>query len=125
MKLWIGGEVEGAIADDWRHARSAVESSVNELIAEIGALEANQWDVIAILRDDNAFPERSRFSKRDGMDIRLAIPYKEFSGGSPQVQQELILDMLLRSLDIIQQKYPAIDAVAKVKMLTLGLRNGA
>jgi hypothetical protein len=102
-----------------------VESSVNELIAEIDAHEANQWDVIAILRDDNSFPDRSRFSKRDGMDIRLAIPYKEFSGASPQMQQELILDMLLRSLEIIQKKLQAIHAIARAKTLTLRLKNGA
>jgi len=123
VKLWIGGELETAVGDEWRHARSAVESAVNVLISDIDALEANQWDVTAILRDDDVFSERVRFSKKNGMDIRLRITYEKFLVATPKVRHELIIDMLIRSLEIIQKKYPTIDAISKVKELMSWLKN--
>lgn len=111
MKLWIGGELDNSVAEDFRTTRLAVERVVNNLIAGIDASEANDWDVIAILRDDDNFNERIRFSMKAGMDLRLKIPFKEFLCASPNARKGFLVDILLRSLDIIESRYPNIDTI--------------
>jgi hypothetical protein len=124
MKLWIGGELEASVADAFRTARISVETAINNLIEGIDASEANDWDVIAILRDDEVYGERVRFSKKDGMDLRLKIPFNEFLQASPDIQKTLIIDMLLRSLEIIGTKYPSA-AIEQVIAAVRGVKNGA
>jgi hypothetical protein len=124
MKLWIGGELEASVADAFRTARISVETAINNLIEGIDASEANDWDVIAILRDDEVYGERVRFSKKDGMDLRLKIPFNDFLQASPDIQKTLIIDMLLRSLEIIGTKYPSA-AIEQVIAAVRGVKNGA
>jgi hypothetical protein len=124
MKLWIGGELEASVADAFRTARISVETAINNLIEGIDASEANDWDVIAILRDEEVYGERVRFSKKDGMDLRLKIPFNEFLQASPDIQKTLIIDMLLRSLEIIGTKYPSA-AIEQVIAAVRGVKNGA
>lgn len=125
MKLWIGGEIDSTAADDFRSARAAVEASINTLVSEIDAADANEWDVIAILRDDDLFQERIRFSKQGGMDLRLRISLREFLSGSPAARINLLVDMLLRSLDVIEKQYPEISNMERVRKLVLGIRQNA
>ncbi len=106
MKLWISGELDHTVAESYRLASIEIEDFVNAKISSLNANEANEWDVIAIVRDDDNFEERVRFSKRDGMDLRLVIPYKEFLTSTPTQQKLLIIVMLERSLELILNKYP-------------------
>ncbi len=73
MRLWIGGELDNEVAEQFRIARSEVETAMNRLLSAIDGEEIDEWDVIAIIRNDSSFGERVRFSKRDGMDIRLKM----------------------------------------------------
>lgn len=115
MKLWIGGEIEASVADQFRLARNEVENYINSKIKNIKAKEVNDWDVIAILRDDDQFEERIRFNKKDGMDIRLKIPFESFKVSDIKQQKVILLEMLNRSLSYIFKKYPNIEEINQVK----------
>lgn len=124
MKLWIGGEVDREVAEDFRVVRSEVESAINTMIAAIDAGEINEWDVIAIIRNDLVFEERVRYSKKNGMDLRLKIPFQEFNGAKKSIQRDLVMEMLFRSLEILKTKYPKNGAIESVQTLVAGVKGG-
>ena len=115
MKLWIGGEIEASVADQFRLARNEVEKYINSKIQNIEVKEVSDWDVIAILRDDDQFEERIRFNKKDGMDMRLKIPFESFKVSDFKQQKVLLLEMLNRSLNYISNKFPKIEEINQVK----------
>jgi hypothetical protein len=117
MKLWLGAEIDSEAYDQFRLVRNEIQKSINIEIENIDAEDANDWDVIAIIRNDDVYDERVRFSKKDGMDLRLKIPFTKFMQSEIDDQKKLIVEMLLRSLDIIQNKYPSIAVVENVKKL--------
>lgn len=106
MKLWIGGEVCAEVADSFRYARIIVEKAVNEAISEKNyAVNFNSWDCIAILRDDKAFKEITKYSlKKKEMDFRLQIDFDKFRSVSDVRREALIFEMLLRSLALLKEK---------------------
>ncbi|WP_019530022.1 hypothetical protein [Dasania marina] len=125
MKLWIGGELDHSVAEEFRIASIHTEDYINEKISGIDTGQANEWDVIAIIRDDNNFDERVRFNKKDGMDIRLNISYSKFRSSSRGEQIIFLLEMLIRSLDIIINKYPEIADLAKVRSILREAKSNA
>lgn len=109
MKLWIGAEIIADIVDEWRHARKAVESNINEVIEKKEyALPVDQWNCIAIIRNNEDFKERTLFfRKKKDMDFRLRIGHLEFKTASQISREQLIFQMLLRSLTILRAKQDA------------------
>ena len=68
-------------------------------------MELNDWDVIVILRDDDNFEERTRYSKKKkDMDFRLKINHKDFAAANKGKQEAMIVELLLRSLELLKQK---------------------
>ncbi|WP_226662373.1 Imm44 family immunity protein [Microbulbifer aggregans] len=124
MKLWIGGEVDSDVFEAYRLALLSVEDFINPRITHIEANEANELDVIAIIRDDD-FKERIRFSKKNGMDLRLIIPYKEFLSANSHQQKELVVAMLERSIDIVTEKFPKALDVRLVRQVLAEARSHA
>ena len=109
MKVWIGGEV-GLPDDDfssYRIATNKIEKQINQYLEEIGYSNDKLvgWDVIIILRDDTVFNEIKKYNKRKkDTDIRLQIDYNAFKNGNEEERENLIFDVLLRSLIILEEK---------------------
>ncbi|OZG70207.1 hypothetical protein BTA51_27465 [Hahella sp. CCB-MM4] len=106
MKLWIGGELQADVADNFRAARKKVENAINDEITR-GSYEVNlvDWDCIAILREDNEFKEITKYSSsKKEMDYRLNINFQEFKNASAEKQESMIFDMLKRSLTLLKEK---------------------
>jgi hypothetical protein len=106
MKLWMSAEIEADIADENRAVRNEVERAIN---ARIGTrsykLHLNGWDVIVILRDDDEFPEITEYShRRRDMDFRLRLDYTKFNAASHSARCRMYINLLLRSIDILQEK---------------------
>ena len=109
MKLWIGAELDADVADAFREVRNRVEKAVNAVIASKDfELPLNGWDCIAIVRGDDSFAERVRYSPRTReMDFRLRIDHSAFSTATPRERKSMLFSMLRRSLALLPKKLPS------------------
>ena len=125
MKLWIGAEMNADVADLLRPARKAVEDAVNAVVENKDyRLPVDDWDCIAIIRDDENFAEKFMFSKKKrDMDFRLRIPYLPFKLASPIEREAMIFEMLERSLVALKFKAEDVgdldDLVTDLKRIEL------
>jgi hypothetical protein len=107
MKLWMSGEIDSDIADAFRSARRSVENEVNDLLNKGASDDSIQeWDVIPIIRviDSPDFNEVVKKSKRGkSLEFRLKIPHENFRASDPRQQIALIIKMLYRSVDLMEQ----------------------
>lgn len=121
MKLWIGGEVEAELADVFRMARNSVEKKINNIIErQRYEVPFKSWDCIAIIRNDEDFAEVHKFSrKKRDMDFRLKIDFRLFKEGDESTREQLLFQMLLRSLALLSEKgvhEPDLDRLRKCVM---------
>ena len=107
MKVWIGGELEKDIHENYRIIRNKIEKSLNAYLEEIGYKnkDLDSLDVITILRDDEYFNEIKKYrpKKRD-TDIRLKIDYDSFKNGDENKRKKLIYEMLLRAMNFLKEE---------------------
>lgn len=117
MKIWMSGEVQSDVADDYRKLRKEIEQSLNAVFSgrDYGAGLA-EWDVIAMIFGDDGpkeYKEVKKYNKRDkSTEFRLRIDYQKFKHGDDAARRKLILDVLDHSLSILDSmKIPDIDIV--------------
>jgi hypothetical protein len=116
MKLWLGGEIDGSAYDQFRPLRNEIEKTVNSKITDLDCGEANKWNVIVILRNDDVYPEVVKFNKK-GMDIRLQLSLSEFLVTDVKGQKAMIVDLLVRSLELVSEQYSKIAKIGEVKSI--------
>lgn len=110
MKLWMSAEISGGIGEPVRHALNFVEDEINLFIdGKDYDIELDKWRCIAILMKDKVDQERyceviKYSSKTKKMDFKLQIDYPDFANGDAKRQQQLIYEMLMRSLDLLLEK---------------------
>ncbi|MGE6440281.1 Imm44 family immunity protein [Psychrobacter sp. NPDC078409] len=110
MKLWMSGEVEKHVLEPFRLAIIYLEDEINAKIADKDYdIDLDKWRCIAILMKDKVDQERyceviKYSSKTKKMDFKLQIDYPEFVNGDAKRQQQLIYEMLMRSLDLLLEK---------------------
>ncbi len=106
MKLWMSGEVEADIFEKFRKSIVEIERNINSIIELKKYFDKlDDWDVIAIIRDDDTFSEITKYSKKNKeMDFRLKIDYSEFKSADDTRAKELIFCILNRSLVILREK---------------------
>ena len=110
MKLWMSGEVEKNVLEPFRLAMLCVEYEINAKIDDKDYdIDLDKWRYIAILMKDKEDQERyseviKHSSKTKKMDFKLQIDYPEFVNGDAKRQQQLIYEMLMRSLDLLIEK---------------------
>ena len=110
MKLWISGEVVQNVLEPFRLAMLYVRDQINTKIDDKDYdIELDKWRCIAILMKDKVDQERyceviKYSSKTKKMDFKLQIDYSEFVNGDAKRQQQLIYEMLMRSLDLLIEK---------------------
>ena len=107
MILWMSVEGEAEIADLQRPIRNKIEKQINQWLEKYKYTNdnLNTWDVIIILRDDKNFDEITKYSKKKKeTDFRLVVDYNLFKTSNDNQRVNLILDMLIRSLEILKSK---------------------
>lgn len=108
MTLWIGSEIDADVADSFREIRKRVESAINRVITEKSYdLPLTGWDCIAIIRVDEEFKERVRYSRKTHeMDFRLRLSHTEFKFANSDIREAMLFLMLNRSLDLLARYCP-------------------
>ena len=110
MKLWMSGEVVQNVLEPFRLAMLYVRDQINAKIDDKDYdIDLDKWRCIAILMKDKVDQERyceiiKYSSKTKKMDFKLQIDYPEFVNGDAKRQQQLIYEMLMRSLDLLIEK---------------------
>jgi hypothetical protein len=107
MILWMSAEVYAELADDLAILRNSIVKQINEHLKEIEYENENLkcWDIIITLRDDDVFKEIIKYrKKKKDTDFHLKMDYAAFKNGDTQQRRNLIYDMLVRSLDILEEK---------------------
>ena len=132
MKLWMSAEISGGIGEPVRHALNFVEDEINLFIdGKDYDIDLDKWRCIAILMKDKVDQERyceviKYSSKTKKMDFKLQIDYPEFVNGDAKRQQQLIYEMLMRSLDLLIEKRLNETGIESLRQDTqsVALKNG-
>ena len=105
MDIWRGGEIESTIEGKFRAARSQLENHLSHRLETMSyELELDSLDCIAIIRNDNELEELQSYSKEDrDMDFRLVIDFAEFTAASSKESKKLLLNMLVRAVELLSQ----------------------
>ncbi|MDP8100097.1 Imm44 family immunity protein [Pasteurella atlantica] len=118
MELWMSAECDLNIDKKEHFARNYVEDTINaEIESENYDIELDSWDCIIILmKDDPNYPERIRYyrKKRD-MDFRLKIDSQKFENTDDLGRQRLIFEMLMRSLDLLEDRFKKASPKMDIK----------
>lgn len=115
MEIWISSEMDSDIAEEFRIANNELEDELKPFLASKQYdLELDSLDCIAILRNDKEFEEIYIYSKKNrDIDFRLVINYGAFKSASFQRRKQLILEMVLRAVDILSNKKGINESAAK------------
>lgn len=105
MKLWISGEVDSDIGDQFRIAMNTVENEVNSIIEKKDyGTGLESWDIIFIISQE-AGEESFKYKKSSKeTDIRAVINHSAFKNANQIGQKKLMLDTLMRSLLVLKEK---------------------
>jgi hypothetical protein len=107
MKVWISSETTKGAGEELWKLYMQIEKKINNYLEEIEYKNVRliNWDIIIILRDDAVFNEIKKYNKRKkDTDIRLKIDYNAFKNGNNEERENLIFDVLLRSLNVLEEK---------------------
>jgi hypothetical protein len=100
--LWMSGEVQSDIADEYRLARKDVEAAVNAALRPFNYGDGlNKWSVIAIILEEDHpdFDEVKKYrGKERTFEFRLKISHTAFKSADPVGRRRLIVEALLRSI---------------------------
>ncbi|EIF51637.1 Imm44 family immunity protein [Sulfurovum sp. AR] len=115
MKLWMSSETSREVLNEdqstqLRLARNFVKDKINLKIEDISyEIPLDSWDCIIVMMGDDSFEERTIYSmKKRDMDFRLKIDHAEFNSTDALGQQKLIFEMLMRSLDLLKEKFTKV-----------------
>lgn len=106
MQIWMSEEIEADVADAYQEVRTKIESSLSSVFEkrDYGPGLVKLY-FIAMLLGDNApagLKEIKRYKKKDKTaEFRLVIDHEQFKAGDHRSRAALIVDALLRSLDLM------------------------
>ena len=105
-RLWMSAEVVSEVREDLRKLFMAIEKDLNAYLDRIGYKNVlKKWRLVIILRDDDLSDEYVRKERGDDIiNFSLKIPYAAFRDGDEKQRKALIYDVILRSLDILEQR---------------------
>lgn len=104
MKLWMSAEEMEECGEDNRAIRIEIEPRINELIKDCTLADYVEWALITIILNENGpdYKEIVRRSlKNKVLEFRLKIDYYEFMKAGFNGKKRLVLEVLLRSLDLM------------------------
>jgi len=115
MQVWMSSESSKEVLSEdqltqLRLARNSVENILkSRLEHKIYAIPLDSWNCISIMMGPTGFEERVIYSfKKKHMDFRLKINYEDFNSTDDLGRQKLIFDMMLRSLDLLKNKFEKV-----------------
>jgi hypothetical protein len=101
--LWISGEIQADIGDDYHLGSNEVEEAINAALSGIDFGKGfNKLSLIPIVleQDDPDYDEVRRYHKADkDFEFRLKIQHAAFRAASPTGQRRLIVQSILRAVD--------------------------
>ncbi|QXI49534.1 MULTISPECIES: hypothetical protein [Pseudomonas] len=108
MDFWMSSEKHILVGDSERVARNTVEPVVSELLEGIElSCGAKKWSVITIVMPDERigdYPEVKRYHKaRQVVELRVQLPFYKFKEADSSQQIGLVLDALMRSVDLMKE----------------------
>ena len=107
MILWMSSEAHISVAEELRLISNAIEKHINNYLKETGYEneKLKEWDIIITLRNDNIFDEIINYRpKKKDTEFHLKIDYNAFKNGTQEERANLILELLIRSLTILEEK---------------------
>ncbi len=121
MKLWMSAEEMEECGEDNRVIRREIEPRINELIKDCILGDYREWAVITIILNENGpdYKEIVRRSlKNKELEFRLKIDYNEFMKSDTKQKKRLVLEVLLRSLDLMDKwKEIKVEEREKIKQI--------
>ena len=106
MKLWMSAEEMEECGEDNSNIRRDIEPRINELIKDCTLGDYTLWCVITIILNENGpdYKEIIRRSlKNKELEFRLKIDYNEFMNSDYNHKKKLVLELLMRSLDLMEK----------------------
>lgn len=106
MKLWMSAEEMEECGEDNSNIRRDIEPRINGLIKDCTLADYVEWAVITIILNENGpdYKEIVRRSlKNKELEFRLKIDYNEFMNSDYNHKKKLVLELLMRSLDLMEK----------------------
>ena len=113
IKLFISGEINATISNNYRVARNAIEKKIqSELLNKNNYGDAVKGlGIVPIIIPNQTFidfpkyKERKLFShKQKEADIRLKINYEDFKNSNDKGREKLIVQNVIESIRIVKSK---------------------
>lgn len=121
MKLWMSAEEMEECGEDNSNIRRDIEPRINELIKDCTLADYVEWAVITIILNEDGpdYKEIVRRSlKNKELEFRLKIDYYEFMKTDFNGKKKLVLEVLLRSLDLMAKwKDIRLEEREKIKQI--------
>lgn len=121
MKLWMSAEEMEECGEDNSNIRRDIEPRINVLIKDCTLADYVEWAVITIILNENGpdYKEIVRRSlKNKELEFRLKIDYYEFMKTDFNGKKKLVLEVLLRSLDLMAKwKDIRLEEREKIKQI--------
>ena len=115
MQIWMSSDSSKEVLNEeqltrLQLARNYVEEILKkELKNKSYDLPLESWDCITVMMGPNDFGERVKYSvKKRSMDFRLKIDPSVFNTTDDLGRQKLIFVMLMRSLDLLKEKFEKV-----------------
>lgn len=110
MKLWLSGEIDYTIGNEFRDLINEIENSINGYLenSEYKKLEFS-WDVVFVILKGEV-KEKLKFNKTTKeSDIKTAIDLTKFQNSDMNERRDLLILSLLNSLKLLNEKYMIAD----------------
>ncbi|WP_409296270.1 Imm44 family immunity protein [Pseudomonas sp. KCJK8670] len=106
MKVWMSSEKEALVGKAEHAARNKIEPVINRILDKVNLVgDLEKWSVIFIIMRDEwleSYPELKRYHKaKKDVELRVQLPFSEFRDADENQQVNLLLDALLRSVDMM------------------------
>lgn len=105
MELWMSSEQMHECFENMQIQRE-IKPKINELIKNCTLGDYKEWAVITIILNENGpdYKEIIRRSlKNKELEFRLKIDYNEFMNSDYNHKKKLVLELLMRSLDLMEK----------------------
>ena len=112
MKVWIGGELERNIHEDFRIIRNGIEKQTNAYLEEVDYKHPKMEKVriVFVLRDDDfsvmeggqGVVKKSRGELAYGVNIKL--DYNRFINANEKIRKKMIYEGIFTTLQLLKEK---------------------
>ncbi len=112
MRIFISGEIDGQISNDYRITRNEIDRKLNCLENNDYGFEFVDIGIIPIIIDPKRglfeagfFRERKLIKRKaKEADIRLKTDFIKFQAGDDNIKRLLLIDNIVRSIRVIGEK---------------------